>query len=48
VATWPDDGITADELLAEADRRMYTCKNRQRQKRPIGRILEEQTTLVVH
>ena len=48
VATWPDDGLTADELLAEADRRMYTCKNRRKQKRPIGRVVEEPATLTVH
>jgi diguanylate cyclase (GGDEF)-like protein len=48
VATWPEDGLTADELLAEADRRMYTCKNRRKQKRPIGHMVEEPAAVVVH
>jgi len=41
VASRPDDGITADELLAEADRRMYANKNSLKLKRPIGRVPEE-------
>jgi diguanylate cyclase (GGDEF)-like protein/putative nucleotidyltransferase with HDIG domain len=41
VASWPDDGVTADELLAEADRRMYANKHSVRVKRPIAREPEE-------
>jgi diguanylate cyclase (GGDEF)-like protein/putative nucleotidyltransferase with HDIG domain len=41
VASWPDDGLTADELLAEADRRMYANKHSLRLKRPLGRSAEE-------
>ncbi len=37
VASCPGDGVTADELLAEADRRMYANKNSLRLKRPIPR-----------
>jgi hypothetical protein len=40
VATWPDDGLDADELLAEADRRMYANKNSLKLKRPITRAAE--------
>ena len=46
VASWPDDGATADELLAEADRRMYANKNSLRLKRPIARATEEQRSVV--
>jgi diguanylate cyclase (GGDEF)-like protein/putative nucleotidyltransferase with HDIG domain len=46
VASWPDDGLTADELLAEADRRMYGNKNSLRLKRPIGRVTEEQRVVI--
>jgi diguanylate cyclase (GGDEF)-like protein/putative nucleotidyltransferase with HDIG domain len=35
VASYPEDGLTADELLAEADRRMYAHKNSLRHKRPV-------------
>ncbi len=41
VASWPDDGITCDELLAEADRRMYANKNSLRQKRTVARVIEQ-------
>ena len=41
VASWPDDGVTADELLAEADRRMYANKNSLKLKRPIARAAED-------
>ncbi len=41
VASWPDDGVTADELLAEADRRMYANKNSLKLKRPIARVPED-------
>ena len=46
VASWPDDGLTADELLAEADRRMYACKNRRKHKRSSARVLEERSLVV--
>jgi diguanylate cyclase (GGDEF)-like protein/putative nucleotidyltransferase with HDIG domain len=46
VASWPDDGVTADELLAEADRRMYANKNSLRLKRPIAREAEYRTIAV--
>jgi diguanylate cyclase (GGDEF)-like protein len=46
VASWPDDGLTADELLAEADRRMYGNKNSLRLKRPISRVTEEQRVVI--
>jgi diguanylate cyclase (GGDEF)-like protein len=41
VASWPQDGLTADELLAEADQRMYTNKNSLRMKRSVIRITED-------
>ncbi len=41
VASWPEDGVTCDELLAEADRRMYANKNSLRLKRPIARATEQ-------
>lgn len=41
VASRPDDGVTADELLAEADRRMYANKNSLKLKRPIVRVPED-------
>src|ERR1700733_12978862 len=47
VATWPADGITADELLAEADRRMYANKNSLKLKRPMVRAAED-LTVVIH
>jgi len=43
VASYPGDGVTADELLAEADRRMYANKNSLRLKRPVARDADEQT-----
>jgi len=43
VASWPDDGATADELLAEADRRMYANKNSLRLKRSNTRAIEDLT-----
>jgi diguanylate cyclase (GGDEF)-like protein len=46
VASWPDDGLTADELLAEADRRMYSHKNSLRLKRPIVHAAEDLRTTV--
>jgi diguanylate cyclase (GGDEF)-like protein len=47
VASCPGDGVTADELLAEADRRMYANKNSLRLKRPIPRVPEERAAPVV-
>jgi diguanylate cyclase (GGDEF)-like protein len=41
VASWPEDGVTCDELLAEADRRMYANKNSLRLKRPMARAPEQ-------
>ena len=35
VASWPDDGAHSEELLAEADRRMYADKNSRKQRRPV-------------
>ncbi len=46
VASWPEDGLTADELLAEADRRMYGHKNSLKLKRSIGRVTEDQPVVV--
>ncbi len=43
VASRPDDGVTADELLAEADRRMYANKNSLRPKPLLGREAEDLT-----
>ncbi|HTR36999.1 MAG TPA: HD domain-containing phosphohydrolase [Bryobacteraceae bacterium] len=40
VASWPNDGGTADELLAEADRRMYANKNSLKLKRAPARSME--------
>ena len=40
VASWPRDGVTADELLAEADRRMYANKNSLKLKRTQPRTAE--------
>jgi diguanylate cyclase (GGDEF)-like protein/putative nucleotidyltransferase with HDIG domain len=46
VASWPEDGVTADELLAEADRRMYGHKNSLKLKRPATRVAEDQRVVV--
>ena len=46
VASWPDDGVNGEELLAEADRRMYAHKNSRKQKRSIARATEEQSVTV--
>jgi diguanylate cyclase (GGDEF)-like protein len=46
VASWPDDGIKREELLAEADRRMYVDKNSRNLKRLIARTSEEQTLTI--
>ncbi|HME07749.1 MAG TPA: HD domain-containing phosphohydrolase [Bryobacteraceae bacterium] len=37
LASWPEDGLTADELIGEADRRMYADKSGRKQKRPYAR-----------
>ena len=41
VAFYPADGVTADELLAEADRRMYANKNSLKLKRPFPRAAQD-------
>jgi diguanylate cyclase (GGDEF)-like protein len=46
VASWPHDGVNGEELLAEADRRMYAHKNSRKQKRSTARVTEEQTVTV--
>jgi diguanylate cyclase (GGDEF)-like protein/putative nucleotidyltransferase with HDIG domain len=46
LASWPDDGGSADELLAEADRRMYAFKNSRKQKRQLRQTVEEPTAAV--
>jgi diguanylate cyclase (GGDEF)-like protein/putative nucleotidyltransferase with HDIG domain len=46
VASCPEDGVTADELLAEADRRMYANKNSLRLKRTVIRATEEQSVVL--
>jgi diguanylate cyclase (GGDEF)-like protein/putative nucleotidyltransferase with HDIG domain len=46
VASWPDDGSSADELLAEADRRMYADKNSRKHKRMIARSTGDQSLTV--
>ncbi len=33
VATYPDDGTDAEDLLAEADRRMYKSKRQRKKER---------------
>jgi diguanylate cyclase (GGDEF)-like protein/putative nucleotidyltransferase with HDIG domain len=42
VASWPEDGATCDELLGEADLRMYAHKGSRKRKRPTGGALAEQ------
>ena len=39
VARFPEDGVDAEELLAEADRRMYKSKRLHKKERPVTRIL---------
>jgi diguanylate cyclase (GGDEF)-like protein len=46
VASWPEDGNNAEELLAEADRRMYADKTSRKQKRSIHRASEDRTVTV--
>jgi diguanylate cyclase (GGDEF)-like protein len=46
VASWPADGVDGEELLAEADRRMYAHKNSRKQKRSSAPAPEEQTAVV--
>jgi diguanylate cyclase (GGDEF)-like protein/putative nucleotidyltransferase with HDIG domain len=43
VASWPEDGVTSDELLREADLRMYAHKTSRRQRHPHARVLDELT-----
>jgi diguanylate cyclase (GGDEF)-like protein/putative nucleotidyltransferase with HDIG domain len=47
VASWPEDGLTADELLAEADQRMYTNKNSLRMKRSVIRMTDDHRLAVL-
>jgi GGDEF domain-containing protein len=47
-AFYPADGITAEQLLAEADRKMYAAKKRQREiskVRPVDPNVEGQLPL---
>ncbi len=46
VAAWPYDGANAEELLAEADRRMYADKASRKHKRSIAHAIEKQTLTV--
>jgi len=48
LASWPEDGITADELIGEADRRMYADKNRRKQKRPLAHAAAYEPSVSVH
>jgi diguanylate cyclase (GGDEF)-like protein/putative nucleotidyltransferase with HDIG domain len=43
LASFPEDGVTGDQLLGEADLRMYAQKTSRRQERPITRATDEQT-----
>src|SRR5579871_377356 len=48
VAFYPADGLTAEQLLAEADRRMYAAKQNQREtskSRTVDTDLDEQLNL---
>ncbi len=46
VASWPDDGVNGEELLAEADRRMYADKNSRRQNVSLQRPpMSEETAM---
>jgi diguanylate cyclase (GGDEF)-like protein len=47
IASWPQDGHTGDELLGEADRRMYTHKNSRKGRPPLPRSIE-QPSITVH
>jgi diguanylate cyclase (GGDEF)-like protein len=42
VATWPEDGVTSDELLGQADVRMYAQKTSRKQRHSITRTPVEQ------
>jgi len=46
VASWPNDGGNPEELLAEADRRMYADKASRKQKRAIPHLVEKQTLTI--
>jgi diguanylate cyclase (GGDEF)-like protein len=46
VASWPQDGVSGEELLAEADRRMYSDKSSRKQKRSIAHAAEEEIATV--
>ena len=42
LASWPEDGLTCDQLLGEADLRMYAQKTSRKQERPSARVAEKQ------
>lgn len=42
VASWPEDGLTGDELLGQADARMYAQKTSRKQKQHPIRTIEPQ------
>jgi diguanylate cyclase (GGDEF)-like protein/putative nucleotidyltransferase with HDIG domain len=42
VASWPEDGLTGDELLGEADLRMYAQKTSRKLRYPMARTADEQ------
>jgi len=46
LASWPEDGLTADELIGEADRRMYADKNGRKHKRSYARPTYEPSVAV--
>ncbi len=46
IASCPEDGVTVDELLDEADRRMYNTKNIHKQERTISHALHGQAVLL--
>ncbi len=43
VASWPEDGATGDELLGQADVRMYAQKSSRKHRHPTTRAMDEQT-----
>jgi diguanylate cyclase (GGDEF)-like protein len=45
-ACYPMDGVDAEQLLAEADRRMYKAKNNPKSAKPVRSDLEKLTTSV--
>ena len=47
VASFPDEGVTADELMAEADRRMYAYKKARKQRASNGGATETERPAVL-